>query len=103
MSCCWEAQPTTRPTFLDICKKLLPSASDSFQRTAFYLSAEGQEAILHQEAMLQLRREQEEAQATDPQTPLTGEPSANGSNGLSPENGVGHLPASGDSLQMVVI
>ena len=49
-----------------------------------------------------MRREQEEAACTDPQTPLTApQQQTNGSNGL-PENN-GHLPASGDSMAMVVI
>jgi len=96
---CWESQPSSRPTFLDICRKLLNDASEEFSRSSFYLSSDGQEAVLNQEAMMQMRREQEEAQSTDPQTPLTAP--SNGSHSLSPENG--HLPASGDSLPMVTI
>ena len=61
--------------------------------------------MLNQEQMQQMRREQEEAACTDPQTPLTApqqqQQQTNGSNGL-PENN-GHLPASGDSMAMVVI
>jgi len=58
--------------------------------------------VLNQEQMQQMRREQEEAACTDPQTPLTGQQhQTNGSNGLAENNG--HLPASGDSLAMVVI
>jgi len=102
MSECWEAHANARPTFLDICKKLLPDASEEFKKTAFYLSSEGQDAVLNQEQMQQMRREQEEAACTDPQTPLTApQQQTNGSNGL-PENN-GHLPASGDSMAMVVI
>ena len=59
---------------------------------------------MNQEQMQQMRREQEEAACTDPQTPLTAttqQQQSNGSNGL-PENN-GHLPASGDSMAMVVI
>ena len=60
---------------------------------------------MNQEQMQQMRREQEEAACTDPQTPLTApqqqQQQTNGSNGL-PENN-GHLPASGDSMAMVVI
>jgi len=99
MSECWESQPSARPTFLDLCKRLSPHASENFIRTAFYLSSEGKEAVLNQEAMVQMRREQEESHCTDPQTPLTAP--SNGSHSLSPENG--HLPASGDSLTMVTI
>ena len=78
---------------------MLPNASEHFRMNAFYLSNEGQDAVLNQEQMQQMRKEQEEAASTNPQTPLTAQ--SNGSNGLSPENG--HLPASGDSLAMVVI
>ena len=57
---------------------------------------------MNQEQMQQMRREQEEAACTDPQTPLTApQQQTNGSNGLSENNG--HLPASGDSMAMVVI
>ena len=57
---------------------------------------------MNQEQMQQMRREQEEAACTDPQTPLTAQQhQTNGSNGLAENNG--HLPASGDSLAMVVI
>jgi serine/threonine protein kinase len=104
MSECWEVHANARPTFLDICKKLLPDASEEFKKTAFYLSSEGQDAVLNQEQMQQMRREQEEAACTDPQTPLTApqqQQQTNGSNGV-PENN-GHLPASGDSMAMVVI
>ena len=66
------------------------------------MSSEGKEAVLNQEQMQQMRREQEEAACTDPQTPLTAQQhQTNGSNGLAENNG--HLPASGDSLAMVVI
>ena len=83
---------------------MLPDASEEFKKTAFYLSSDGQDAVLNQEQMQQMRREQEEAACTDPQTPLTAttqQQQSNGSNGL-PENN-GHLPASGDSMAMVVI
>lgn len=96
---CWEDYPNNRPTFLDICKRMLPNASEHFRMNSFYLSNEGQDAVLNQEQMQQMRKEQEEAASTNPQTPLTAQ--SNGSNGLSPENG--HLPASDDSLAMVVI
>ena len=64
---------------------------------------------MNQEQMQQMRREQEEAACTDPQTPLTAtttttqqqQQQTNGSNGLPETNG--HLPASGDSMAMVVI
>ena len=85
-------------------RKLLPDASEEFKKTAFYLSSDGQDAVLNQEQMQQMRREQEEAACTDPQTPLTApaqQQQTNGSNGLSENNG--HLPASGDSMAMVVI
>ena len=89
-------------------RKLLPDASEEFKKTAFYLSSDGQDAVLNQEQMQQMRREQEEAACTDPQTPLTAttttqqqQQQTNGSNGLPETNG--HLPASGDSMAMVVI
>jgi len=96
MSECWNNNPNDRPTFLEICQRLLPDANDSFSTGSFYTSPDGREAIINQEAMFQLRREQEEANSMDPATPLT---IGHNGNGLSPENG--HLPRSGESHPMV--
>jgi len=96
MSECWNNNPNDRPTFLEICARLLPNANENFNRGSFFTSPDGREAVINQEAMFQLRREQEEANSTDPATPLT---IGHNSNGLSPENG--HLPRSGESHPMV--
>jgi len=81
MSNCWTSQPDDRPTFLQICEKLLEFANDRFSEVSFFLSGDGREAVVNQEAMFQLRREQEEAEATDPATPLTGQNGHTGQTG----------------------
>lgn len=96
MSECWSNMPNDRPTFLEICQRLLPDANDSFNTVSFFMSPDGREAVINQEAMFQLRREQEEANSMDPATPLT---IGHNGNGLSPDNG--HLPRSGESHPMV--
>jgi len=96
MSECWNNAPDDRPTFLEICQKLLDQANDNFHQISFFLSPDGREAVINQEAMFQLRREQEEANSMDPATPLT---IGHNGNGLSPDNG--HLPRSGESHPMV--
>merc|ERR1712013_666468 len=85
MSECWNNNPNDRPTFLEICARLLPNANDNFNRGSFFTSPDGREAVINQEA-----------NSTDPATPLT---IGHNSNGLSPENG--HLPRSGESHPMV--
>jgi len=96
MSECWNNMPDDRPTFLQICQRLLPEANENFKDVSFYMCPDGIEAVINQEAMFQLRREQEEANSMDPATPLT---IGHNGNGLSPENG--HLPRSGESHPMV--
>jgi Protein tyrosine and serine/threonine kinase len=65
MKDCWQRNPEQRPSFLDICERLLPHATELFIQTAFYTSSQGAEAVATQAA---LRQAQEEA---DLATPLT--------------------------------
>jgi len=101
MSECWSTSPNDRPTFLEICQRLLPNANENFSRVSFFTSPDGSVAVLNEETSLQLKREQEEANSMDPATPLTiGHNNGNGNgNGMSLDNG--HLPRSGESHPMV--
>jgi hypothetical protein len=65
MKDCWQRSPEQRPSFLDLCERLLPQATELFLQTAFYTSSQGAEAVSTQAA---LRQAQEEA---DLSTPLT--------------------------------
>ena len=65
MKDCWERNPDNRPSFLDICERLLPGASSQFHANSFYLSSQGAEAVANQAAQ---RHAAEEA---DISTPLT--------------------------------
>jgi hypothetical protein len=96
MSQCWDTVANNRPTFLEICQRLLPDANDWFRQTSFFCSRDGQEAVITQEQMLQVRREQEEANSVDPSTPLTN--SSNGHGGLSDN---GHVSSDRESHPMV--
>jgi len=78
MSECWHIVPDERPTFLQICQRLVGDANERFRRTSFFLTPEGREAVINQEEMLQSRREQEEARSQDPNTPLTAGQNGNG-------------------------
>ena len=95
MSECWHIVPDERPTFLQICQRLVGEANERFRRTSFFLTPEGREAVINQEEMLQVgeeeeisfhllmsqfqsRREQEEARSQDPNTPLTAGQNGNG-------------------------
>jgi len=78
MSECWHIVPDERPTFLQICQRLVGEANERFTQTSFFHSPEGREAVINQEEMLQSRREQEEARGQDPATPLTAGQNGNG-------------------------
>ena len=96
MSECWHIVPDERPTFLQICQRLVGDANERFRRTSFFHTPEGREAVINQEEMLQVyscsvwevavfdvkifqsRREQEEARSQDPNTPLTAGQNGNG-------------------------
>ena len=65
MKDCWQRNPEQRPSFLDLCERLLPQATEQFLLAAFYTSSQGAEAVATQAA---LRQAQEEA---DLATPLT--------------------------------
>lgn len=111
---CWNHSPNDRPTFLQICQRLLPNANERFKQVSYFTSPEGREAVINQEAtfqvvyimnnarrrkyetILQMRRQQEEENSMDPATPLT---MGQNGNGLSPDNG--HLPRIGESHPMV--
>ena len=54
MSECWNNAPDDRPTFLEICQKLLDQANDNFHQISFFLSPDGREAVINQEAMFQV-------------------------------------------------
>lgn len=43
MSACWDPKPGKRPTFMELCEKLLPDATEHFLETSFYNSKEGAE------------------------------------------------------------
>lgn len=82
---CWRQDPEDRPTFIDICQKLLPIATDRFLRESFITSPEGKAAILEQ----QTAREESSQQydAVNEKTKLTaGISSAFAFGGSSNEN-----------------
>ena len=54
MSDCWHLVPDDRPTFLQICKRLLDKANDRWRETCFFLTPEGNEAVINQEEMFQV-------------------------------------------------
>ena len=54
MSECWHIVPDERPTFLQICQRLVGDANERFRRTSFFLTPEGREAVINQEEMLQV-------------------------------------------------
>ena len=54
MSECWHIVPDERPTFLQICQRLVGEANERFRRTSFFLTPEGREAVINQEEMLQV-------------------------------------------------
>lgn len=62
---CWSRNPDHRPSFIDICERLLPEATEKFRSNAFYLSSQGAEAIANQQAQRQALEEAEHL------TPLT--------------------------------
>ena len=55
MSECWHIVPDERPTFLQICKRLLDKANQRWRDTCYFLTPEGKEAMINQEEMLQVR------------------------------------------------
>ena len=57
MSDCWHILPDERPTFLQICKRLLDKANDRWRATCFFLTPEGREAVFNQEEALQVSDE----------------------------------------------
>ena len=54
MSECWHIVPDERPTFLQICQRLVGDANERFRRTSFFHTPEGREAVINQEEMLQV-------------------------------------------------
>lgn len=75
MKDCWQRSPEQRPSFLDLCERLLPQATELFLQNAFYTSSQGSEAVATQTA---LRQAQEEA---DLATPLTTNGTGSDNNG----------------------
>jgi len=78
MSHCWKNFPNDRPTFLDICQRLLKNAKDNFNAVSFFTSPEGRDAVVNQETTLKLRYNQNETNKMDPATHLTIRPIGNG-------------------------
>ena len=66
MNECWSRNPDHRPSFLDLCERLLPEATEEFRANAFYTSSQGAEAVANQSAQRQAQEEAEHA------TPLNG-------------------------------
>ena len=54
MSACWALLPDERPTFLQICARLLDSATPRWRDTCYFLTPEGREAVTNQEEMFQV-------------------------------------------------
>ena len=59
MSACWALLPDERPTFLQICARLLDSATPRWRDTCYFLTPEGREAVTNQEEMFQVGSETE--------------------------------------------
>ena len=57
MSECWSTSPNDRPTFLEICQRLLPNANENFSRVSFFTSPDGSVAVLNEETSLQVLME----------------------------------------------
>ena len=55
MSECWHIIPDERPTFLQICQRLVGESNERFRLTSFFHTPEGREAVINQEEMLQVR------------------------------------------------
>ena len=51
---CWQLVPHERPTFLQICQRLLDRANDRWRETCFFLTPEGREAVITQEEAFQV-------------------------------------------------
>lgn len=89
---CWNKRPAQRPSFLDLCQRLLPIANDRFKNNSFIFSSSGEEAIQHQEeerrAILEeeIRAKEEQQQAET--TPCLKE------NGNGNSNGDAYTPQS---------
>jgi len=84
---CWARNPDNRPSFIDLCEKLLPEASENFLSNAFYLSSQGSEAVANQNSQ---RLALEEAQQDH--TPLNTNPGMNSDNGHAGDNGGENVP-----------
>ena len=56
MSECWHIIPDERPTFLQICQRLLGESNERFRQTSFFHTPEGREAVINQEEMLQVEK-----------------------------------------------
>ena len=54
MSECWHIIPDERPTFLQICQRLVGESNERFRQTSFFHTPEGREAVINQEEMLQV-------------------------------------------------
>jgi serine/threonine protein kinase len=91
MSDCWQRHAHQRPTFLEICERLLGDGNDRFIATSFYNSSAGSEAVTNEAAQQAARREAEELANNNPATPLTAS-----LNISSPDNG--HLPTETHAL-----
>ena len=62
MSECWNNMPDDRPTFLQICQRLLPEANENFKDVSFYMCPDGIEAVINQEAMFQVKPQSKNSQ-----------------------------------------
>ena len=64
---CWQRNADQRPSFLDLCERLLSAGNAHYQSNSFYLSSQGEEAVANQRA----QRNQEDSAIAHNTTPLT--------------------------------
>merc|ERR1719186_538259 len=75
MSDCWQRSASQRPTFLEICERLLEGQDQAWGHTflnnSFYHSSAGREAVANETNLKAARREADELASNNPSTPLT--------------------------------
>jgi len=95
MSDCWQRNSSQRPTFLEICDRLLEGQDDAFvdafRAKSFYHSAAGREAMANETNLKAARREADELASNNPETPLTTTSSHTTLNHVNNKDN-GHLP-----------
>ncbi len=62
MTDCWQKRESRRPSFLDLCERLLPIANDRFRERAFFTSEEGRAMLERQTEDRRIAQEEMEAQ-----------------------------------------